>query len=218
MDAAVPILSYTDLPPGAGIGIERTADGCTFRFRRVCPWPRPAPLHAPTWSDLAWSLLVLVSTGALVVLVQVAFDVPLREAVRFFAKLLAGASAVVAFMTGLLVLRDAYWRDPTPRVRLTITRTQLTLHARRADLSLISYRVGRIARVDAINGRLSIRLIDGRGWLDGEGVGSFYFDTDIRRDELTWLVRTLRQELGLAARSSVAAPRIMPHDVPGERP
>ncbi len=165
-----------------------------------------------------WSIAAFVASGAVATFVHAAFDVPLRDAVQWVVRIFGIVCGVVVVLTGFLVVLDACLRNPTPRVRLTVSRTHLTLHARRADLSLISYRVGRIARVDAINDRLSIRLIDGRGWLDGEGVGWFYFDTDIRPDELIWLVRTLRQELGLAARPAATAPRIMPDDVPGERP
>jgi hypothetical protein len=106
---------------------------------------------------------------------------------------LAGLSSLVLAM---FALRGAL----VSRVKLEVTAKHLILHTGHLDRSRVVHRVGEIARVDAINGRLSIRLVNGRGWLDGGGVGPFYFEAGIREDELRWLVRTLREELGLSPR------------------
>jgi hypothetical protein len=218
MDAAVPILSYTELPPGSSVGFERTADGCILRFRRVGrhrPRPRFEP---PDRREMWWiGLLLLLAPGVFGPLAW-ACDTSFAELARTLAGVITGALILFVSLSALVPAIFAVRGALVSRVKLEVTRKLLILHTGHYERSRVAHRFGEIARVDAINGRLSIRLIDGRGWLDGEGVGPFYFERDIRPDELTWLVRTLRQELGLAARSSVGVPRIMPDDVLGERP
>src|SRR5204862_6877272 len=62
------------------------------------------------------------------------------------------------------------------------------------------HRIGTVERVEACAGRPSIRLISGRGWLDGVENAYLYWDQPMRKDELNWLIITLRRALGLIPR------------------